>query len=218
MLEAYTCRAVLVCALALASSCALLSPVTPVPMLFPEKASVEEFDFERDTLSQPPDGFESRHGRWSVADSPTSLSGTQVLVRGGEDAAVLAVKNSEQSRVTAGEVGVRVFLGSSGAGLGCAGAEGGDGYVVKLEPAAGRVVLYRKTGNSLAVAAETPLATPKGEWARLGIRCEANRVIGYVEGKPLLRDRSSVGSSSLALFTDAGVTAQFDDLKYWARK
>ena len=218
MFDARTRQTVFVFVLTLASSCALLSPMTPVPTLFPEKASVEEFDFERDTLSQPPDGFETRHGRWSVADSPTSLSGTQVLVRGGEDAAVLAVKNSSEVRVAAGEVSVRVFLGSSGAGLGCAGGAGGDGYVVKLEPTAGRVALYRMTGDSLAVAAETPLPTPKGEWARLGIRCEANRVIGYVDGKPLLRDRSTVGSFGLALFADAGVTAQFDDLKYWARK
>ena len=200
------------------ASCAKLAPIASVPTLFPDKASVAQFDFERDSLSQPPDGFETRHGHWSVADSPTSLSGTQVLVRGGEEAAMIAVKASEQASAAAGEVGVRVFLGASGAGVGCSGADGAESYVVKLEPTAGRVALYRKTGDSLAVAAQTPLPLPKGEWARLGIRCEGSRVTGYVDGKPLLRDRSTAGSFELGLFADPGVTAQFDDLKYWARK
>ena len=200
------------------ASCATLSPMTPAPALFPERAALVQIDFEQDTLSQPPDGFEPRSGNWTVADSPTSLSGTQVLVRGGDDAGVLAIKNSEEAHEAAGEVGVRVFLGSSGAGLGCDGRNGAPSYLLKLEPTAGRVALYEKSGDSLSMAAQTPLARPKGEWSRLGILCDAHQVVGYVDGKPLLRDRSNVGSFELALFTDPGVTAQFDDLKYWAKK
>jgi len=204
--------------IAVASSCAALSPMTPAPALFPDRTPLVQFDFEQDTLSQPPDGFETRSGHWSVADSPTSLSGTQVLVRGGDEAGVIAIKNSEEAHAAAGEVGVRVFLGASGAGLGCDASNGGPSYLLKLEPSAGRVALYEKSGDSLSMAAQTPLSRPKGEWARLGILCEAHQVIGYVDGKPLLHDRSNVGTFELALFTDAGVTAQFDDLKYWARK
>jgi len=203
----------------LAGGCATLAPIAPSPTLFPDRAALVEFDFERDSLSQPPEGFETRSGHWAVVDSPTSLSGTQVLVRGGDDAGgVIAVKNSEEARAAAGEVGVRVFLGTSGAGLGCDGAKGGASYLLKLEPTASRVALYKKSGDSLAMAAETPLVRAKGEWARLGILCDTNQVVGYVDGKPLLRDRTSVGSFELALFADPGVTAQFDDLKYWAKK
>src|SRR5437773_1144069 len=111
----------------MSGGCAVLSPMAPASTLFPEKASIEQFDFERDAL-------------------------------------------------------------------------------------------YRKQGESLSIAGQTALPLPKGEWARLGIRCDTDRVIGYVDGKPLLRDRSSVGSFELALFADAGVTAQFDDLKCWAKK
>ncbi len=64
--------------------------------LFPSKASVQRFDFEHDTLHQPPDGFEARSGQWSVVDSPTATSGTQVLVRGGEGSGLLAVKEAER--------------------------------------------------------------------------------------------------------------------------
>ena len=203
---------------AIGGGCAKLAPIAAPPSLFPERASLVEFDFERDSLSQAPEGFEARSGRWAVVDSPTSLSGTQVLVRGGDDSGVIAVKDSEQARAGAGEVGVRVILGTSGAGLGCDDTKGGPSYVVKLEPTSGRVALYKKNGDSFAMAAETPLARAKGEWARLGISCDANQVVGYVEGKPLLRDRTSVGSFELALVADPGVTAQFDDLKYWAKK
>jgi hypothetical protein len=205
-------------ALAMATSCAVLSPMAPAPTLFPDKAPFLRFDFEQDALNQPPAGFEQRSGHWAVANSPTSLSGTQVLVRGGDDEAAIAIKESENAHAGAGEVGVRVFLGASGAGLGCDGTEGSPSYLLKLEPSAGRVALYRKNGDSIAVAGQTPLARPKGEWARLGIRCDTNQVIGYVDGKPLLRDRANVGSFELALVADAGVTAQFDDLKYWTQK
>jgi hypothetical protein len=205
-------------AIAMSSGCTALAPIAPSPTLFPERTSLVQFDFERDSLSQPPEGFETRSGHWAVVDSPTSLSGTQVLVRGGDDAAVIAVKNSEEAHTAAGEVGVRVVLGASGAGLGCDGSKGGSSYLVKLEPTEGRVALYKKSGDSLAMAAQAPLARAKGEWSRLGILCETNQVVGYVDGKPLLRDRTDVGSFELALFTDPGVTAQFDDLKYWSKK
>jgi hypothetical protein len=33
-----------------------------------------------------------------------------------------------------------------------------------------------------------------------------------------VRDRTAVGAFDLALYADAGVTAQFDDLTYWAKK
>jgi hypothetical protein len=203
---------------AIFASCGVLSSVAPAPALFPDKTTVERFDFEQDALNQTPEGFEARLGHWSVADSPTSLSGTQVLVRGGENPALIVVKNAEQVRAAAGEVGVRVFLGPTGAGLGCDEKGSDNGHYLKLEPTAGRVGLYRKSGEELTLVDQIPLTAPKGEWARLGILCEAGRVIGYVNGKPVLRDRSGVGSFELALFADAGVTAQFDDLKYWSTK
>jgi len=216
--EPFATRLLVALVIAMSSGCASLAPIAPSPTLFPDRASLVQFDFERDTLSQPPEGFETRSGHWAVVDSPTSLSGTQVLVRSGDDAAVIAVKSSEEAHSAAGEVGVRVFLGTSGAGLGCDGSNGGSSYLVKLEPTAGRVALYKKSGDSLAMAAETPLVRAKGEWARLGILCETNQVVGYVDGKPLLRDRTTVGSFELALFADPGVTAQFDDLKCWSKK
>jgi hypothetical protein len=218
VLELHTNRWLFALAMAMTSACTVISPMAPAPSLFPDRESLVKFDFEQDALSQPPDGFETRSGHWSVADSPTSLSGTQVLVRGGDEAAAIAVKDSENSRAGAGEVGVRVFLGDSGAGLGCDAASGRQSYELKLEPAAGRVALYRKAGDSSALVAQTPLARPKGEWAHLGLRCEGNQVIGYVDGKPLLHDRGDVGSFEIALVADPGVTAQFDDLRYWARK
>ena len=218
MLDVRTNRWVFALALAATSACTMLSPIAPAPSLFSDNASLVKFDFEQDALSQPPEGFETRAGHWSVADSPTSLSGTQVLVRGGDEAAAITVKDSVNARAAAGEVGVRVFLGDSGAGLGCDADHGGPSYELKFEPASGRVALYRKTGESLSMVAQTPLARPKGEWAHLGLRCDDNQVIGYVDGKPLLRDRADIGSFELALVADAGVTAQFDDLRYWARK
>jgi hypothetical protein len=204
-------------AFAAVASCGFLSTIGPAPALLSDKA-VERFDFEQDALSSTPQGFEPRRGRWAVVDSPTSLSGTQVLVRSGEAPALLAVKSAEQVRAAAGEVGVRVVLGSSGAGVGCQDERAGSGHFLKVEPDAGRVALYRKNGESLALADEAPTSVPKGDWARIGILCDQNRVIGYVDGKPLLRDRATAGSFELALVADGGVTVQFDDLAYWAKK
>jgi len=197
------------------AACGLVSSSTP---LFPGQASVQRFDFEHDTLHQAPDGFDAGPGQWTVVDSPTATSGTQVLVRGGENAAVLTVKDAAGVTSAAGEVAVRVFPGSSGAGLSCSGAGNGPGHFLKIEPGAARMALYRKTDDSMKVVDQTPAAVPKGEWARLGIRCEADRVVGYLDGKPVVRDRNAVGAFDLALYTDAGVTAQFDDLTYWAKK
>jgi hypothetical protein len=197
------------------AACSFVGANTP---LFPGKATVQRFDFEHDTLHQAPDGFDARLGQWSVAESPTATSGTQVLVNGGDSPAVLVVKDAAGVTGAAGEVEVRVFLGSSGAGLSCSGSGNGPGHLLKIEPNAARMALYRKTDDSMKVVDETPAPIPKGEWARLGIRCEADRVVGYLDGKPLVRDRSVVGAIDLALYADAGVTAQFDDLTYWVKK
>ena len=58
----------------------------------------------------------------------------------------------------------------------------------------------------------------KGDWVRIGIRCESHRTIGYVDDKSVVRIAEGVGPFDLVLIVDAGVTAQFDDLAYWASK
>lgn len=198
------------------TACAVATRVAGAPPLFSSKVTPQMFDFEQDALHQPPEGFEARSGRWVVEDSPTAASGTQVLVRGGDDAAVLAVKNAEHVHAAAGEAATRVFLGGSGAGLFCYAKDGG--YLVKLEPNAGRLALYRTSGDSLTLVDQSPVSAPKGDWVRVGIRCEGDRVLGYVNGKLAVKQRAEIGEFDLALYTDPGVTAQFDDVTYWAPK
>jgi hypothetical protein len=211
---------IILCALALAtvSACTVVSKVSGTPPLFANKAAVHMFDFEQDVLHQPPGGFDSRFGRWTVEDSPTAVSGTQVLVRGGDDAAVLALKNAEGVDAGAAEAAMRIFLGGSGAGLSCSGKDGGPGYLVKIEPNVGRLALYRKAGDALELVDEAQVQAQKGEWARIGIRCDADRVIGYFNGKPTVKHRAEMHAFELALYTDPGVTAQFDDVTYWVPK
>ncbi len=212
-------RSVWFVAIAVVCGCGFVSSLGPMPVLFPTSAGVESVDFEQDSLNQTPDGFDVKLGRWVIADSPTAASGNQVLVCGGSGAASLAVKNAEAADTAGGEVAVRVFLGAPGAGLACNGAEGGGtGYFLRLEPASGRIALYRKNGEALTLVGQTPLATPKGEWARIGIRCEDDRVIGYVDGKPKISEGAGLSTFDLALWADPGVTAQFDDLRYWSKK
>ena len=200
------------------SSCTLVSSLRGGPALFGGNVAVEALDFEQDPLHKPPEGFEPRGGRWSVADSPTAASGAQVVVESGDAAASLAVKKAEHSQAAAGEVAVRVLLGASGAGIGCEDENQGSGYVVKLEPSAQRIVLYRRAQDSMTPVATASAPIPKGEWVRLGIRCENKRVIGYLDGKPAVSDRASLGAVNLTLYSDPNVAAQFDDLKYWTRK
>lgn len=204
-------------ALWLASGCAMLSVVGPAPQLY-SGAGVAKVDFESDALSQPPEGFDARLGQWRVVDSPTATSGTQVVVRGGESAASLALKNAVAVRSAAGEVSVRIFLGAKGAGLECGARQGGSGYLLKLEPDTRRIALYRKTGEAQLLVGQAAIDTPKGAWLRIGLRCDNRQVTAYVDGKPKLRDRSGVGTFDLGLCADPGVTAQFDDLAYWATR
>jgi len=185
--------------------------------LFTGAGSVQRLDFERDTLHQPPEGFTSRHGEWSVADSSTATSGTQVLVRSGEGSGVLNVNDAQGVSTADADVQVRVFLGGSGAGLACGTADGG-GHVVKIEPDAARVALYLRTADSAKLVDSKPAALVKGDWAHIGIRCDGDGATGYLDGKPVVHDRSASGTFDLALYTDPGVTAQFDDLSYWSRK
>jgi len=207
-----------VLALGLLPSCATLSTLAPPPSLFPDRSDVEQFDFERHSLGQPPEGFEAPRGHWAVVDSPTAASGNQVLVRGGQAASRLALKRSEPARAGAAEVALRILLGSSGAGLVCDGGEGGSSFLLKAENHASRVALYGGKNGTLTMVGQAPVANPKGEWLRIGLRCDDAQVIGYVGGKPILRSRSDLGAFNFALVSDAGVTAQFDDFEYWVRK
>ncbi|MET0152833.1 MAG: hypothetical protein ABW298_09535 [Candidatus Binatia bacterium] len=199
-------------------SCGVVPSVGVAPALFATASGVHRFDFEHDTLHEPPQGFEPRLGRWAVADSPTALSGAQVLVGAGGDAGLLAVKEAEGVTAAAGEVAVRVFLGSSGAGLSCDATSEVAAQVLKLEPRERRIALYRKTGDSMKLVDQAPVTAPKGEWVRIGIRCESHRTVGYVDEKSVVRMGEGLGSFDLALVADAGVIAQFDDLAYWASK
>lgn len=203
-------------ALAATSACGVVSSLGPAPSLFPAAAGVVRVDFEQDALSQPPHGFAANLGHWAVVDSPTAASGNQVVVCDGSGASSLAVQNAQAVHAAVGEVAVRIFLGAPGAGLACNGAD--DGYFLKVEPAAARVGLYRRSGETLTLVGQAPLGTPKGEWARIGLRCEDDRVIGYVDGKPKISERAALSAFDLALWGDPGVTAQFDDLKYWSKK
>lgn len=198
-------------------SCTTLSKLAPPPPLFPDRSAVDQLDFEQDALGRPPEGFEAASpDEWRVADSPTAASGSQVVAHGGEAASSLGLKASEAARAAAAQVALRIFLGSSGAGVACDGAEGS--YVLKVEPHDSRVALYRGRRGSLTLIGQAPLATPKGEWVRIGLRCDGRQVVGYVNGKPVLRSKAGLAPFQIALVTDAGVTAQFDDLRYWAKK
>jgi hypothetical protein len=209
---------VLVCGFALLPfSCTALPSVSGTPPLFAAADVVRRFDFEHDTLHEPPQGFEPRLGRWAVADSPTASSGAQVLVGSGEETGVLAVKEAQGVTAAAGEVAVRVFLGS-GAGLSCDDTSAAVAQILKLEPREGRIALYRKTGDSVKLIDEAPVNAAKGDWVRIGIRCESHRTVGYVDDKSVVTMAERVGTFDLVLIVDAGVTAQFDDLAYWASK
>src|SRR6516225_2733632 len=156
-----------VCGFALLGlSCTELSSVTGAPALFTAGDGVRRFDFEHDTLHEPPQGFEPRLGRWAVADSPTAFSGAQVLVGSGDDAGVLAVKDARGVTAAAGEVAVRVFLGS-GAGLSCDDTSDAVAQILKLEPRERRIALYRKTGDSVKLVGEAPVDVAEGDWVRI---------------------------------------------------
>jgi len=206
-----------VLALGLLPCCATLSALAPPPPLFPDPSSVEALDFERDSLGRPPDGFGMAQGYWAVVDSPVAVSGTQVLVCDGQAASMLALRDSEPAREVGAEVTLRVLLGPSGAGLACNDGQGDNGVLLKVEPHASRVALYVRKSDALTLVDQTAAAASKGEWVQIGLRCEDGQSIGYVGGKPVLRSTSDLGAFTLALFSDAGVTAQFDDLKFWVR-
>ena len=209
----------LLCGLALLPlSCSVVPAMSGASPLFAADGGVHRFDFERDPLHEPPRGFEPRLGRWAVADSPTPSSGAQVLVGSGEGAAVLAIKEAEEVTAAAGEVAVRVFLGSSGAGLSCDATSAAAAQVLKLEPHERRIALYERTGDSLKLVDEAPMAAPKGDWVRIGLRCESHRTIGYVDEKSVVKVAEGVGTFDLVLIVGPGVIAQFDDLAYWAHK
>lgn len=188
------------------SGCATLLPVDP-PL--PTGVKVSGFDFEATVLNGLPPGLRPELGRWAVANSPSAVSGTQIVVHEGDDDSQLSVEAAAGARRVGAEVSVRVLLGPSGAGLAC---EAGERYSVKAEPEASRIGLYE--GSTLLQ--EGSLAAQKGEWVRLGIVCDENGVIGFVDGKSVVRGRRKLAAVSLGLYADAGVTVQFDDLRFTA--
>jgi len=195
-------------------ACALVGGSPPI---FPASEQVSRFDFESDTLNQPPRGLgPGNSGRWAVADSPTAVSGRQVLVRRGDDSGLLAIETPEHAERVGGEVSIRVLLGRSGAGIGCEGSDGAA-YVLEAEPEERRVALYRRASEGRELVASHEVEVIKGKWVRLGIRCEPELVVGYLNGKAVLRESGSLEGARLGLFSNAGVTAQFDDLTYAAQ-
>jgi hypothetical protein len=205
-------------ALVAVGSCAVVPSEVKTPLLFPAGDDVKKIDFEHGALNASPEGFETRLGRWSVADSPTAASGAQVLVRDGKSAGELILKDAEGVTAAGGEVAVRVFLGAPGAGIWCDADRGKAGYLLKLEPDARRIALYQTSADSMTAVGQVAVDVPKGEWSRLGLLCERDRVIGYVDGKPAVENRGSMPPFDLALYADPGVTAQFDDFEYWAAR
>jgi hypothetical protein len=196
------------------ASCATIGPA---PALFPASQLVSRLDFETDALNQPPRGLVARStGRWAVADSPHAVVGSQVVVRRGDEASLLALERAEAAERVSGEVSVRVLLGPSGAGIACETGES-EGFVVKAEPDAGRVALYRRSPGGLELVGSEPAEIRKGEWVRLGIRCEPKVVLAYLDGRAVLRRPVGGDRPRLALYADADVTAQFDDLRYLAK-
>ncbi|MGH7822121.1 MAG: hypothetical protein ACREQ9_20350 [Candidatus Binatia bacterium] len=203
-------RALPLALLATSFACSMMGPAPP---LFPPSRSVESIDFEDDSLNQAPSGLEtSGSGRWAVVDSPTAVSGTQVVVRRGDDPAMLGVREAKGTASVVGEVSLRVLLGASGAGIAC--DTDGNGYVFKAEPANRRVALYRKSNGAAELLAAEGAAVEKGKWLRLGILCAEDRIVGYLDGKPVLTKQAPLGRTNLALYADPGVTAHFDDVRY----
>lgn len=200
------------------SGCHALPHRDRAPSIFAGATNVERVDFEKNPLNRPPAGFEARSGDWSVVDSPTALSGEQVLVRRGDEPAALLVQGAERAEQVAGEVALRVLMGASGAGLACETGEEGSGYLLKLEPSVGRAVLLRVSGDDTTAVGSHAVEVAKDDWTRVGLLCQSDRVIGYLAGKPFARDSGLPGVVSFGLYADGGTTVQFDDLRYWAKK
>lgn len=199
------------------SGTACLWPMT-MPALFLPGQALEQIDFEGDAVSRSPGGFEASSDGWTVADSPTAASGSQVLVRSGATSSELRIAKAIGARSLGGEVSVRVFLGSAGAGFACRVGKT-ESYLVLLEPEAPRVVLYRQAGETRTLLTSRSVGESKGRWARLGIRCEPSRVAAYIDGEPMAQTRTPSGAAiDLALYVEGGVVAQFDDLRYAARR
>jgi hypothetical protein len=185
--------------------------VTPPP-LFSSSQAIVQLDFEKDTLNAPPSNLEPRSkDHWAVVDSPQAVSGSQVVVRRGDSLSVLAVR--DRADRVGGEVSVRVLLGDSGAGLACETDDAG-GFLLEVDPGAAQLVLFSRRGEERTVVETRPASVGKGIWARLGLRCEPDLVVGYLDGKAMVRQAAPLGRARLALWADGGVTAQFDDLRY----
>jgi hypothetical protein len=201
--------------LATLAGCAWLAPTPP---LFPPSQNVAQLDFEDAPLNEVPPGLKPlAPGRWAVADSPQAVSGSQVLVWRGDEPSFLSVGEAPRANRIGAEVAVRVLLGPAGGGIAC--EDGGKGGVVlKAEPAKRRIALYRQEASGLVLLRAETAPIEKGKWVRLGLRCEPQRAIGYLDGKPVVRARVELaGGARLALYADPGVTAQFDDLRYSLR-
>ena len=200
------------------SVAACLPWTVSMPPLFAAGESIQEVDFESNAISRTPSEFEASSEGWAVANSPTAVSGFQVLVRDGAAPSDLKVAGTSGSRRVEGEVGVRVLLGSAGAGIACATGEA-ESYLVILEPEAERVALYRRTGETRTLVTSHPISEKKGSWSRVGIQCDPSRVVGYWGGKRVMQTRATIGAAvTLALRAEGGVVAQFDDLKYAAQR
>lgn len=198
--------------------CSLLTSLTSAPALFSGAQTVEQVDFEESAPGRVPPALDARPGDWAVADSPTARSGNQVLVRRGARVTDAVVKASEGAREVAGEVALRVLVGSSGAGIGCRGVDKGA-WIVQLDPAAEKVELCRRSADALSVVDSASASLAKGEWTSVGIACRRGEVIAYLKGKPVIRRSAPLGSAiELLLYADAGVVAQFDDLRYSVRR
>lgn len=210
-------RRLIACWIALPlAGCTALAAARVSGPLFSDASAGERLDFENQSLGRAPTGFASDAKQWAVADSPTAASGEHVLVHTGSEASAITVEAARGAKEVRAEAAVRVFVGKPGAGVGCDGDEQ-SGYLLRLEPEAKRVALYDRSGDDFALVGERPVDTAKGSWVKLGIRCGRGQVVAYLDGQAMASRSTDELPSAIALHADAEVTAQFDDVRYFAR-
>ncbi|MFH0910960.1 MAG: hypothetical protein V1918_05610 [Planctomycetota bacterium] len=113
------------------------------------------------------------------------------------------------------EVSIRREKGAQ-AGLLIASQKGGDGFLLTLSegPHQERLLLEERRDGRATRLGEARLAAPAGRWFRLGVEAgEDGRIVGKVDGTPLLEYRSPVAlTGEVGLFSRKG-EVRFDDFR-----
>jgi hypothetical protein len=206
------------------SICAVLCTTWLAASTLP--ASAETWSFEGDEIGMLPAGWEAAQtgegpgSVWQVVADDSAPDGSRALAQMSSDGqrrmfSPCVVKDSSHLNPDL-SVSFKAVSGvvDQGGGLVWRYRDANNYYIARLNPLETNYRIYKVVDGQRSQVRSVQVDTPPGEWHRLRVVQQGNRIRGYLDGKQLLdvTDDTFRDAGRIGLWTKADAVTFFDDL------